>query len=268
MEDRPVDEEHPSRPFARTQPAPKKGGELQAASAAAYDHDRVLHPETIRAAWRGCEKTGAPHSRPDGRVSFKLLPPPVTKSGLWAPRRGRTVLFLRKKDVLNMLAELRYLDSRFKDHLESETGMERPAELCRLFAMISIIREELLYPRYVDVDLATADDLIAIMDLMRVIAGEVETATPSEVRVTRALIRQWRRLWQDHAALEEGLNVRLERPGSLPRDKYCEIDLKERLAGLESLSDVPVPEPVALEKLRSPHRPSGLVLDAFELDQS
>lgn len=167
-----------------------------------------------------------------------------------------------------MLAELPYLDSRFKDHLESETGMERPAELCRLFAVVSIIREELLYPRYVDVDLATADDLIAIMDLMRVIAGEVETATPSEVRVTRAWIRQWRRLWQNHAALEEGLNVRLERPGALPRDKFCEIDLKERLAGLESLSDVPVPEPVALEKLRSPHRPSGLVLDAFELDQS
>lgn len=167
-----------------------------------------------------------------------------------------------------MLAELRYLDSRFKDHLESETGMERPAELCRLFAVVSIIREELLYPRYVDVDLATVDDLIAIMDLMRVIAGEVETATPSEARVTRAWIRQWRRLWQDHAALEEGLNVRLERPGALPRDKFCEIDLKERLAGLESLSDVPVPEPVALEKLRSPHRPSGLVLDAFELDQS
>ena len=167
-----------------------------------------------------------------------------------------------------MFAELRYLDSRFKDHLESETGMERPAELCRLFAMVSIIREELLYPRYVDVDLATVDDLIAIMDLMRVIAGEVETATPSEARVTRAWIRQWRRLWQDHAALEEGLNVRLERPGALPCDKFCEIDLKERLAGLESLSDVPVPEPVALGKFRSPHRPSGLVLDAFELDQS
>lgn len=45
-----------------------------------------------------------------------------------------------------MLAGLRYLDSRFKDHLESETGAERPAELCRLFAMVSIIREELLYP--------------------------------------------------------------------------------------------------------------------------
>jgi hypothetical protein len=65
----------------------------------------------------------------------------MTKSGLWAPRLGRTASFLRKKDVLNMLAELRYLDSRFKDHLESETGMERPAELCRLFAMVSIIRE-------------------------------------------------------------------------------------------------------------------------------
>jgi hypothetical protein len=45
-----------------------------------------------------------------------------------------------------MLAELRYLDSRFKDHLESETGADRPAELCRLFAMVPIIREELLPP--------------------------------------------------------------------------------------------------------------------------
>jgi hypothetical protein len=192
----------------------------------------------------------------------------MTKSGLWAPRLGRTASFLRKKDVLNMLAELRYLDSRFKDHLESETGMERPAELGRLFAMVSIIREELLYPRYVDVDQATVDDLIAVMDLMRVIAGEVETATPSEIRATRAWIRQWRRLWRDHAALEEGANVRLERQGALPRDKYCEIYLKERLAGLESLSEVPVPEPVALGKFRSHHRPRGLAIDGFELDQS
>ncbi|MBB4797668.1 hypothetical protein HNP32_001392 [Brevundimonas bullata] len=167
-----------------------------------------------------------------------------------------------------MLAELRYLDSRFKDHLESETGADRPAELCRLFAMASIIREELLYPRYVDVDRAAVDDLIAIMDLMRVIAGEVETATPSEILATRAWIRRWRRLWRDHAALEEGLNGLLERLDALPRDKYCETDLKERLVGLESLPDVPVPEPVALWKFRSHRRPSGLVLDGFELDRS
>lgn len=167
-----------------------------------------------------------------------------------------------------MLAELRYLDSRFKDHLESDTGMERPAELCRLFAMISIIREELLYPRYVDVDPRTVDDLIAIMDLMRVIAGEVETATPSEILATRAWIRQWRCLWRDHAALEKGSNGPFKQLGSLPRDKYCEIDLKERLAGLESLSEVPVPDPVALGKFRSHPRPSGLVIDGFELDQS
>lgn len=105
-----------------------------------------------------------------------------------------------------MLAELRYLDSRFKDCLESEMGADRPAELCRLFAMVSIIREELLYPRYVDIDRPVVDDLIAIMDLMRVIAGEVETATPSEILATRAWIWQWRRLWRDHAALEEGTN--------------------------------------------------------------
>jgi len=167
-----------------------------------------------------------------------------------------------------MLAGLRYLDSRFKDHLESETGADRPSELCRLFAMVSIVREELLYPRYVDIDRPVVDDLIAIMDLMRVIAGEVETATPSELLATRAWIRQWRRLWRDHAALEEGANGPLERLGSLPRDKYCETDLKERLAGLESLSDVPVPEPISLWKFRSHRRPSGLVIDGFELDPS
>lgn len=167
-----------------------------------------------------------------------------------------------------MLAGLRYLDSRFKDHLESETGADRPAELCRLFAMASLIREELLYPRYVDIDRAALDDLIAIMDLMRVIAGEVETATPSEILATRAWIRQWRRLWRDHVALEEAPNGPLERLGSLPRDENCETDLRERLAGLDGLSDVPVPEPVSLWKFRSHRRPSGLVLDGFELDQS
>ncbi len=167
-----------------------------------------------------------------------------------------------------MLAELRYLDSRFKDHLESETGMERPAELCRLFAMISIIREELLYPRYVVIDPRTVDDLIAIMDLMRVIAGEVETATPSEILATRAWIRQWRCLWRAHAALEKSSNGPFEQLGSLPRDKHCEMNLKERLAGLESLSDVPVPEPVSLCKFRSLRRPSGLVLEGCELDRT
>lgn len=167
-----------------------------------------------------------------------------------------------------MLAGLRYLDSRFKDHLESDTGADRPAELCRLFAKVSIIREELLYPRYVDIDRAVVDDLIAIMDLMRVIAGEVQTATPSEIQATRAWIRQWRRLWRDHAALEEGSHGLLGRLGVLPRDKYCEMDLKERLAGLESLSDVPVPEPVSLSKFRSHRRPSGLVLEGFELDRA
>ncbi|WP_292037049.1 MULTISPECIES: hypothetical protein [unclassified Brevundimonas] len=166
-----------------------------------------------------------------------------------------------------MLAGLRYLDSRFKDHLESETGADSPAELCRLFAMVSIIREELLYPRYVDIDRSVVDDLIAIMDLMRVVAGEVETTTPSEILATRAWIRQWRRLWRDHAALEEGPNGPFERLGSLPRDKYCETDLKERLTGLDSLSVVPVPEPASLWKFRS-RRPSGLVLGDFELRQS
>ena len=167
-----------------------------------------------------------------------------------------------------MLAELRYLDSRFKDHLESETGADRPAELCRLFAMISIIREELLYPRYVDIDRSVVDDLIAIMDLMRVIAGEVENATPPEILATRAWIRQWRRLWRDHAALEEAPNGPLERLGSLPRDEYCETDLNQRLAGLDGLSDVPVPEPVSLWKFRSHRLPSsGLVIDNHELDQ-
>jgi hypothetical protein len=145
-----------------------------------------------------------------------------------------------------MLAELRYLDSRFKDHLESETGADRPAELCRLFAMVSIIREELLYPRYVDIDRPVVDDLIMIMDLMRVIAGEVETAPPSKILATRAWIRQWRRLWRDPTALEKGPNGPLERLGSLPRDNYCKTDLKERLAGLDSLSDVPVPKPISL----------------------
>lgn len=165
-----------------------------------------------------------------------------------------------------MLAGLHYLDSRFKDHLESETAAERPAELCRLFAMVSIIREELLYPRYVDINRAVLDDLIAIMDLMRVIAGEVETATPSEILATRAWIRQWRRLWRDHAALEVGKNGPFERLGSLPRDTYFETDLRERLAGLDSLMDVPVPEPVSLWEFRS-RRASGLALDGFSLAQ-
>jgi hypothetical protein len=165
-----------------------------------------------------------------------------------------------------MLAELRYLDSRFKDHLESATGADRPAELCRLFAMISIVREELLYPRYVDIDRTVVADLIALMDLMRLIAGEVETATLSEILATRAWIRQWRRLWRDHTDLEEAANGPLERLGSMPRDKYCEIDLKVRLAGLDSLTDVPVPEPVSLCKFRSHRRPSRLVIDGIELD--
>jgi hypothetical protein len=167
-----------------------------------------------------------------------------------------------------MLAGLRYLDSCFRDHLESETGANRPAELCRLFAMVSIIREELLYPRYVDIDRTVVDDLITIMDLMRVIAGEVETATPSEILATRAWIRQWRRLWRDHAALEKDSNGPLERLNAMPLDKNCETDLKERLAGLESLSDLPVPEPISLWKFRSHRRPSGLVIDGVELDPS
>jgi len=167
-----------------------------------------------------------------------------------------------------MLAELRYLDSRFKDHLESETGADRPVELCRLFAMVSIIREELLYPRYVDIDRGVVDDLISFMDLMRVIAGEVEGANPVEILATRAWIRQWRRLWRDHAALEQGSNGPFKLLGSPPRDKYFGTDLKDRLAGLDSLSDVPVPEPVSLWKFRSHRLPSsGLVIDNHELDQ-
>jgi len=106
------------------------------------------------------------------------------------------------------------------------------------------------------------------MDLMRVIAGEVDTAAPFEILATRAWIRQLRRLWRDHAALEKGANGPLERLGSLPRDKYCETDLKERLAGLDSLSDVPVPEPISLWKFRSHRRPSGRVIGGFELDPS
>ncbi len=167
-----------------------------------------------------------------------------------------------------MLAGLRYLDCRFTDHLMSEAAADRPVELCCLFAKVSIIREELLYPRYVDIDRSVVADLITLMDLMRVIAGEVETATPVEILATRAWIRQWRRLWRDHAALEGGSNGLLERLGTVPGDKYCEIDLKERLAGLESLTEVPVPEPASIGKLRSHRRPSsGLVLDNHELDQ-
>lgn len=158
-----------------------------------------------------------------------------------------------------MLAGLRYLDCRFSDHLESEAGAERPAELCRLFAIVSLVREERLYPRYADVDVdhAAVDDLIALMDLMRVIAREVETATPSEISATRAWIRQWRRLWRDHAALEAGLNGLLERVGGLPDDGPWETDLKAHLARLERLSHVPVPEPLSLGWGPSHRRPSG-----------
>ena len=66
---------------------------------------------------------------------------------------------------------------------------------------------------------------------------------------------------------EEAPNGPLERLGSLPGDKYGGTDLRERLAGLESVSNVPVPKPVSVGKFRS-RRPSGLVLDGFALEQS
>jgi len=44
-----------------------------------------------------------------------------------------------------MLAGLRYPDCRFADRLADGASAANPGELCRLFAMVSIIREELLH---------------------------------------------------------------------------------------------------------------------------
>lgn len=164
-----------------------------------------------------------------------------------------------------MLAGLRSLDRRFTDRLEDEASAASPIELCRLFAMVSIIREELLYPRYVDIDRAVVDDLISMMDLMRVIADESESATPSQVSETAAWLRQWRRLWSDHSRLEQGSTGLLERLKTLPHADRLETDLKERLAGLERHSILPMPEPVSLGKFRSHRRPAGLVMDGAQL---
>lgn len=165
-----------------------------------------------------------------------------------------------------MLAGLYYLDCRFADCLDAETGHDRPVELCRLFAIASMIREEWLYPRYIDLDRTAADDLVAIMDLMRVIAREVERSTPSETRATEAWLRQWRRLWRDHAALERRPAGLLDRLKDLPHRQRCEDDLKQRLDGLDSLPTVPRPEPVSLEQVRGRLQPASLAQEGFRME--
>ncbi|MNQ38460.1 hypothetical protein D3C85_520410 [compost metagenome] len=73
MKHRPVYEEHFPGPLVRAQAASEKSGQLQAACAAAHDHDLVLHPETIPAASAGCEKTSAPPPGPDSRDALRPL---------------------------------------------------------------------------------------------------------------------------------------------------------------------------------------------------
>lgn len=167
-----------------------------------------------------------------------------------------------------MLAGLRYPDCRFADRLADGASAANPGELCRLFAMVSTIREELLHPRYVDLNRRIADDLISLMDLMRVIADETKAARPSQSNETAGWLRQWRRLWSDHAHLEQGPTGLLDRLNALPHADTLEADLKERLAGLERHAVLPVPEPVSPGRFRSHRRPASLIIDGSELENS
>lgn len=136
-------------------------------------------------------------------------------------------------------------------------GSESLSELCRSFSVLTIVREELFYPAYVDIERALVDDLIARMDLMRVIVGELEDGSPVGSAAVLGWLHCWRTLWRFHLDIEHGPGGLLSRLAASPFATNVDEMLRERLTGLDRLQNLPCPEPASIERRRSFQPPVG-----------